>query len=312
MEHTHNNAIFGPVPSRRLGLSLGIDLLTFKTCSLDCLYCELGLTTSRTCQRGRFRDYQDVLRQVEKRLRELDRQPDSLTISGSGEPTLHLDLSKTLDGLRLISPVKRVVITNSTLMSLPEVRNDLSKADIVAPSLDAISQEVFARLNRPAPGIKVADMVKGLIAFREQYSGQIWLEILLVPGINDSPKELDKLREAARRISPDVIQLNTIVRPPALPGFAPVEAKRLAAIAASFELPTQAITSSQAQGVSDNARPEQIILHTIQMRPSTLPDLQQISRLSHEELTQLLQKLTSEGRIKTEIYDGRRYYRGLI
>jgi wyosine [tRNA(Phe)-imidazoG37] synthetase (radical SAM superfamily) len=306
-------AVFGPVPSRRLGLSLGIDLLEFKTCSLDCLYCELGLTTCLTALRGRWRDYRQVAAQVGRRLGQLSQPPDCLTISGSGEPTLHLDLGLLLEELGQLSPLRRVVLTNSTLLHDPQVRRDLARADLLVPSLDAVSPQVFAALNRPAPGLDPPKMIQGLMDLRQEFSGPIWLEILLVAGINDQESELDKLRRAAAAIQPDLIQLNTITRPPALPGAAPLEPERLAALAASFALPSQAIAPSQARGAQEQGparQREDIIAQTIAMRPCTIPDLLQASGLSLPELEAILQSLGRQERVEIEDYQGRRYYRG--
>ena len=306
------NAVFGPVASRRLGLSLGIDLLNFKTCSLNCVYCELGLTSHLTMERGRFRDYQDVLGQVEERLTQLDTPPDSLTLAGSGEPTLHMDLSKTLQGLRTISPIRRVVLTNSTLMHLPEVRRDLSQADIVVPSLDAVSMEVFNKLNQPAAGLNPQAMVDGLIRFRQQYAGQIWLEILLVKGINDHQAELELLRRAVKDIAPDILQLNTIVRPPAVSGFLPVPQHELEQIADSFELPAQVAGQSAAQPSLDAAELKNIITQTTNMRPCTMEDLMQISGHTKQDLEKALAELLADGHLQQEDFDGRAYFRGVL
>ncbi len=304
-------AVFGPVASRRLGLSLGIDLLDFKTCSLNCVYCELGLTNKLTLERGRFRPYASVLAQVEARLGELNIPPDSLTLAGSGEPTLHLDLGKVLDGLAAMSGSRRVVLTNATLVHLPEVRADLCKADIIAPSLDAISPEVFKKINQPAQGLNPQAMVDGLISLRGEFSGLIWLEILLVKGLNDTPQELEKLRRAVKAIKPDLLQLNTIVRPPALPGFAPLKADELEAVAVYFDGPVAVAQSSAAAGGGDNAGMADIIVQSARMRPCTLEDLAQISGCPPEKLKPLLAGLQQSGRLESLLFDGRQYFRGL-
>jgi wyosine [tRNA(Phe)-imidazoG37] synthetase (radical SAM superfamily) len=306
------SALFGPVPSRRLGLSLGIDLLDRKTCSLDCVYCELGLTTHLTSRRGRWRDYRQVLAQVQNCLSSRQRMPDSLTVSGSGEPTLHLDLGLLLEGLGRITPARRVVITNSTLLHLPQVRRDLSKADLLMPSLDALSPAVFAALNRPSSGLHPQKMLRGLMDLRQEFSGPIWLEILLVAGLNDQEEELDLLRRAAADLRPDLVQLNTIVRPPALTAYAPVSAARLAALAASFDPPAAVIAPSQAQnkpqeGAED--RMEDIIIQTIRMRPCTSRDLSKATGLSRPLLQDALRRLLARGAIEIKDYAGRRYYR---
>jgi wyosine [tRNA(Phe)-imidazoG37] synthetase (radical SAM superfamily) len=294
---------------------LGIDPLDFKTCSLDCVYCELGLTTRLTGRRGRWRDYRQILTQVKNCLSQMKRIPDSLTVSGSGEPTLHLDLGALLEGLGQLSPARRTVITNSTLLHLPQVRRDLGKADLLMPSLDALSPPVFAALNRPAPDLNPQKMLRGLMDLRQEFSGPIWLEILLVAGINDQEEELDKLRRAAADLRPDLVQLNTIVRPPALAAYAPVSAPRLAALAAGFDPPAVVISPPQAPNSPREEagnEAEDVIIRTVRMRPCTGRDLLNVTGLNRILLQSSLRRLLAQGAIEIQDYAGRRYYRGKI
>jgi wyosine [tRNA(Phe)-imidazoG37] synthetase (radical SAM superfamily) len=303
--------VFGPVASRRLGLSLGIDLLDFKTCSMNCIYCELGLTTNLSSQRRRSNDYRQALAQVEHRLSQLQRPPDALTLAGSGEPCLHLDLGRTLQGLRDLTPIKTVVLTNSSLIPDPTVRRELAHADIVIPSLDAASQEVFIRVNRPAPGIMVRDIVRGLAALRQEFQGQIWLETLLVQGVNDAPAELEKLRAAIKFINPDLLQLNTIVRPPAEKEFLPVSNDRLQKIAQQFDLPVEISGARPLAPAADSAEAADIIIHTTRMRPCTIDDLAQISGLDLPALRKMLTEMQEQGKVRSLEFDQRLYFRGL-
>lgn len=202
--------LFGPVLSRRLGLSMGVDLLRYKTCNLDCVYCELGKTACITTCRDRFVPWQKVLREIEFRR---DEPFDHLTFAGSGEPTLSLDLGEIVARARQMIDSPVAVITNSTLLSNSAVRKEVAAADVVLPSLDAASQKAFLAINRPAPGMLAAEMIQGLKDFRKEFSGEIWLEVMLVRGINDHEAEL--IAQAAASTEPDRIQLNTVVRPPA-------------------------------------------------------------------------------------------------
>ncbi|MDD1749327.1 MAG: radical SAM protein [Methanothrix sp.] len=204
--------LFGPVLSRRLGLSMGVDLLKYKTCNLDCVYCELGRTACTTSCRDRFVPPQKVIKEIEQRRGE---PFDHLTFAGSGEPTLSLDLGEIVTRAKNIVDSPVAVITNSTLLSNPAVRKEVAAADVVLPSLDAASQKAFLSINRPASGLQAAEMIQGLKDFRKEFSGEIWLEVMLVRGINDQEAEL--IARAAESTQPDRIQLNTVVRPPAEP-----------------------------------------------------------------------------------------------
>ena len=204
--------LFGPVLSRRLGLSMGVDLLKYKTCNLDCVYCELGRTACLTACRDRFVPRERVLKEIELRR---DEPFDFLTFAGSGEPTLSLDLGQVVSRAKRMIDSPVAVITNSTLLSSPTVRKELAAADVVLPSLDAASQEAFMAINRPARGLLAGEMIQGLKDFRREYSGEIWLEVMLVRGINDHDAE--RIARAAESTEPDRIQLNTVVRTPAEP-----------------------------------------------------------------------------------------------
>jgi wyosine [tRNA(Phe)-imidazoG37] synthetase (radical SAM superfamily) len=306
-----DQAVFGPVPSRRLGLSLGVDLLWPKTCSLDCLYCELGTTTRLTAGRGRFRDAQAVLAQVEDRLAQLDSPPDFITLAGSGEPSLHLDLGLVLGRLRQMSPARLAVLTNATLVDDAQVREELCLADLLVPSLDAVSPQVFRRLNRPAQGLDPAAMIEGLVALRRRFSGQMWLEILLVEGLNDTPRELEALMAAAARIAPDKVQLNTVVRPPAVGGTRPVDDERLAAIAAGFPLPTEVIAPPRGQAQGDRGALAEQVVEMTRRRPCTRADIEAMSALGPQETQRLLDELLDQGRLRREPFGARLFYRGV-
>lgn len=204
--------IFGPVLSRRLGLSMGVDLLPSKTCNMDCNYCEIGGTTRLTMCRERFFPERRILREIQAASRQ---EFDHLTFAGSGEPTLHLGLGEIIRSAKRFVDRPIAVITNSSLLSDEKVRSEVAEADLVLPSLDAATQPVFETVNRPAPGIRIEDIIEGLKAFRREYSGQIWLEVMLVRDVNVAEAPL--IAKAAQEIEPDRIQLNTVVRPPPEP-----------------------------------------------------------------------------------------------
>lgn len=211
--------IFGPVNSRRLGKSQGIDLLPFKTCSLDCIYCECGWTTHKTLERREWVDTDVVLAELDE---VLGASPDLdyVTFSGSGEPTLHSGIGRVIAHLKSRYPQYRVaVLTNGTLLGDAGVQTDLHAADLVVPSLDAATRKAFARVCRPVRGVHVESIIEGIAAFRQSYSGLLLLEMFIAPGINDGEAELAAFKAAALRIAPDAIQLNFLDRPAPEPGL---------------------------------------------------------------------------------------------
>lgn len=308
---SNHEAVFGPVPSRRLGMSLGVDLLLPKTCSLNCRYCELGPTTKLTTRRAVYRDPDQVLEQVRRRLAELDYAPDYLTLAGSGEPCLHSDLGRVLAELKRLEAGQVAVLTNSTLCPDPRVRAELAEADLLVPSLDAVSQDVFRRLNRPALGLKTQEIVEGLVALRREFPGQIWLEILLVEGINDSPEEIDGLLAAAERIAPDKVQLNTVVRPPALAGTRPLSFERLQEIARRFAVPAEVIAPPQTRAAGDHGELADEVVQTCRRRPLTLEDVAAFSGLTPARARELVESLVARGRLRREDFGDRVFFRGI-
>ncbi|MGA7875166.1 MAG: radical SAM protein [Desulfoferrobacter sp.] len=208
--------IFGPVPSRRLGRSLGIDVIPYKTCSFDCVYCESGHTTHLTVKRQAFVMPDLVLQELTDYFRKYPQGAEVITFSSAGEPTLYKPLGELLRKIKKQLPsLPLVVLTNGSLLWDPEVRKDLMVADRVVPSLDAATIEVFERINAPHPSLELSTIKEGLSAFRKDYRGQFYLEVLLVSGYNDQPQHLRQLRRFIEQLNPDQVELNTVVRPPA-------------------------------------------------------------------------------------------------
>ncbi|MDR2734651.1 MAG: radical SAM protein [Spirochaetota bacterium] len=209
--------IFGPVRSRRLGLSLGIDLLPYKTCNLDCGYCECGATTHKTSSRKIWTPTETIIAEV---VSWMNAHPEALrgqtltcTLAGAGEPTLHSEFGLLGYRLKELYPAIRLaLITNGLLFTDAPVRRDACIFDLVLPSLDAATQETFEKINKPEEGYAIEDIIAGLAAFRQEYTGTLWLEIFIVPGVNDQERELALLREAVLRIMPDRVQLNSLDR----------------------------------------------------------------------------------------------------
>lgn len=202
--------IFGPVPSRRLGISLGIDLVKEKTCNLDCVFCECGATPTWTIQRGVFVPFEEVMEELDQTLQEIG--PDYITFSGSGEPTLSLDLGKAIDYIRAHHEVKIAVITNSALLFQPEVLEEVKKADLVMPSLHTIKQEVFEKIVRPFPGYNIERILQGLQALSSTFQGDIDLELFLIEGVNTSWEDLYQYANFVKNLSYRKLQLNSLDR----------------------------------------------------------------------------------------------------
>ena len=225
--------LYGPVHSRRLGLSLGISLIPHKVCNFDCLYCQLGKTPKKFTTRDAYNPAEGIVEELKTWLLDPAHEPQKLsfiTLAGTGEPTLHLHIAEIIAAIKKISMLPVAVITNASLLDNPQVRESLLAAALIVPSLDAVDEELFIKINRPAEGIKLTRIIEGLIKLRKEFKGQIWLEIMLVKGINDTDKHIYALKEIVQRINPDRIQLNSPVRTTAEEGVLSVEKERLKAI----------------------------------------------------------------------------------
>jgi len=306
------SCIFGPVRSRRLGRSLGIDLLPFKTCNLDCIYCECGTTTEKTATRADRIENGTVIEELDLWLANHP-APDWITFAGSGEPLLHRSLGSLVRLIRERHPDMRLaLLTNGLLLSDPEARRDACLFDLVLPSLDAALQESFATINRPLPGTLVSGYIEGLEKFRNEFSGSIWLEIFIVPGINDAPEDITALKNALARIRPERIQLNSLDRPGTVPGLEAATRTRLLELAAALERPNVEIISraNLSDAGTDVPEPEaeKRILVTVLRRPSTADDLALSSGLKPEQLELLLHDMLVRGQLVNRVIDGNLFY----
>ncbi|MCF8091376.1 MAG: radical SAM protein [Desulfotignum sp.] len=291
--------LFGPVLSRRLGVSLGVDLVTHKICSLDCVYCECGKTTCMTKARQQYVPCETVCRELDNYWAH-NEDPDHITFSGSGEPTLNQGLGQVIAYIKEKKPGIRVaVLTNATLMTDPRVRAELTLADLVVPSLDAASQPVFCRVNRPCAGINPTDIIDGLTDFAKTFSGQIWLEIFILPGINDTQEELSLLKTAIRKIRPHRVQLNTLDRPGTESSLRPASQRALDRVIRILDEKNVEIIARTAvrAGVTQSKDPASVVLKTIHRRPCTKQDLAAVLGLPEKEIEQLLADLAAKGRI---------------
>lgn len=304
----HRLRIYGPVPSRRLGLSLGVDILPYKTCSFNCIYCQLGPGRRTFHRRKTFVSTEEVVSQVRKALRRAGRV-ESITFSGSGEPTIHAGLGRMIREIKKITNVPVTVLTNSSFLTQPAVRRDLLAADLVVPSLDAASTLIFNRINRPHPSISLGRIIDGLAAFRKAYQGKIWLEIMLVKGLNDSPAHLRALKKALARIRPDKVQLNTVVRPPAEPEARPLSTRELAGICRELGPRCEVVASFRGRKSAAGRRQTPLrVLGLVERRPATADDLRRSLGLDRKTLEAALDRLLRWGRIRKVRHDGQHFY----
>lgn len=300
--------VYGPVPSRRLGYSLGIDILPFKTCSLNCVYCQLGRETKTTTRRKAYFSVEDILTQVAQALRS-GRRIDYLTFSGSGEPTLNKNLGILIRGIKKMTTIPVAVLTNGTLLIRKDVRQELLAADLVVPSLDAAWPEMFQEVNRPHPSLKASGLVWGLMKFHKEFQGRLWLEIMLVKGINDSPAHLQALKEVFEAIRPDRVQLNTVVRPPAECQAAPLSLDDLKRIKNVFgdiaEIAVPFDDKSQAKG--GGSLGEAIVI-MLERRPLTADDISLALGRHRDEVLKTLDALNKKNRIRETSHEGKTFY----
>ena len=209
------NYVFGPVPSRRLGQSLGIDTIPLKTCNWNCVYCQLGRSVPLTNKRREYVPVNDILAEAEQVLKaHKDGEIDWVTFVGSGEPTLHSRLGELIRGVKNMTALPVAVITNGSLLYLPEVRQELSAADAILPTLDAGTAELYRKINRPHPQITFERLVDGLAAFRGEYQAKLWVEVMLVRGLNDSLQAIEDIAKILERVKPDAVHINLPTRPP--------------------------------------------------------------------------------------------------
>lgn len=293
--------LFGPVPSRRLGTSLGIDLVPHKTCSLNCIYCECGKTTNLTIERKEYIPLDEIINELNQFLK--NNPPlDYITFSGAGEPTLYSKLGEISDFLKEnYSEYKTALLTNSTLLHDNKVQNEIKNIDLILPSLDAASDKSFKIINRPHKNIKNKKIINGLINFSKVFKGKIWIEIFIIPGINDSANELNLFKKLLLKIKPDKIQLNSLDRPGTEKWTKKASYDDLNRVKnLLYPLPVDIISDfeSSARNLFEKENMENRILSILERRPCTLDDLEKISGLSINEINKFLKLLLENNKIK--------------
>jgi wyosine [tRNA(Phe)-imidazoG37] synthetase (radical SAM superfamily) len=303
--------VFGPVPSRRLGMSLGVDIVPFKTCTFDCVYCQLSVTTKKSVDRDDFVPVDDVLAEI-KEVIESGKHVDFITFSGSGEPTLNSKLGEMIRRVKAFTDTPIAVITNGSLLYKKDVRDDLNEADLVVPSLDAISDASFSKVNRPHNDITAKMLIDGLRKFAHNYRGKLWLEIMIVKGINDNRDELKQIADIIREFRLDKIQLNTVVRPPAEDFAMPLTLVEMHEIAGLFDDRVEVIADFDKipKHVSYNEESiEDRIVALVKRRPCTADDISSSLGLHKIEVIKHVDHLLRAGSIDQTNRDGRVYYK---
>lgn len=319
--------IFGPVNSRRLGRSLGIDILPAKICNFDCIYCEVGPTTRLICERGEYVPTDSIIAEVEEYFADPERSSlvDVVTVTASGEPTLHSGLGRIIRFLKEKTGKPVAVLVNGTNLGDEDVAADLSYADVVIPSLDTALPGSFRKLNRPAHCVDLDEMIEGLVRFSNQYDGELWLEILFAEGINDGDEEIEALAEVIGRMKLSRVQLNTVARPPLEKFARPVSRERLREIAQQLSsVPGVPRVDIIAHGMSVFAKGGEVdadhgrtsdkdlvdeILQMLKRRPCTAVDINRTFLIGGpEKVEQLLEPLVLSGTLEKRIHGDKIFY----
>ncbi len=300
--------LFGPVPSRRLGRSLGIDVTPFKRCSFDCVFCQLGCTTHLVTERDEFVPFDEVCSELERWLAE-EGAADVITFAGSGEPTLYSRLGELIDFIKVRTDIPVIVLSNGTLLYRPDVRGETARADIVKVSLSAWDDESFQTINRPAPDLSFEMLLAGERNFRSVFSGQLWLEVFLMEGINAAPEQVQQIAEVVAKIHPDKIHLNTAVRPPAEAMAKPVAAEKLEALCNFFTPRAEVIASFDvAPAAATGELSVDGLVCLIHRHPSTAAQLAALSGADVAAVQAALAPLVEEGKLQTEAREGEVFY----
>ena len=301
--------LFGPVPSRRLGRSLGVDLVPFKTFSFECIFCQLGRTTHKTAERREYAPADAILGELADWLKS-GGEADVITLAGSGEPTLNSEFGRIIEFVRRKSSIPVALLTNGSLLSDPEVRRQAAQADIVKVSLSAWNTASLQRINRPHPGLDFARLVEGQRQFRREFQGRLWMEVFLVWGLNTAARDVSAVARWAKQIHPDKIQLNTAVRPPCEAFARLVPPNRMKALARLFAPPADVIAEYSSDRSAGVQATEIEVLAMIERRPCTLDQICRVFGLHRNEAAKYTGKLVRTGQAREQRREGRIYYLG--
>ncbi len=300
--------VFGPVPSRRLGRSLGVDLVPPKTCSFDCIYCQIGRTTNKTIERKEYVPFDIVIKQIRQALKK-NVKPDYITLAGSGEPTLYSRMGELIDAIHSLTDVPVDILTNGSLFWDKQVLEEAIKADLIIPSLDVGDADMLEKINRPACELDFDKIVLGLERLCERCRDKVWLEIFIVKGINDNIEHVGKIAKIAKRLKPAKVQLNTAVRPTAESYAVALQKEQLNQLAELFVPKAEIIADFPEAELSEgsSARADEII-EMLKRRPCTLDDIAKGLGVVRNEIIKIVEVLTRENKIQTEYKSNKLYY----
>ncbi len=310
MNRTTFKHLYGPVPSRRLGRSLGIDLVPYKVCSYDCIYCQLGSTSSTTSVRMEYIPNADILEEL-KQILATGITPDYISLAGSGEPTLHSRIGDLIRNIKAMTSIPVAVLTNGSLLWMQEVQEALLAADLVLPSLDAGDETVFQQVNRPDHTISFDRMVSGLIEFSKRFQGEIWLEVFLLAGLTDTECEVSKIAALAKRIHPTRVQLNSVYRPPAESYARGLTFEQLQPLTKLFSGTVEIISEAsdypaKEPAMYDTSRQDEI-LSLVSRRPCTANDIASGLGMHPNDVLKQIGLLISSGKLQPTS-DNRGFY----
>ncbi|WP_027178373.1 radical SAM protein [Maridesulfovibrio bastinii] len=314
--------VFGPVMSGRLGLSLGLDLLGDRVCSMDCVYCEVGKTSNLTSERRPYVRAAEILDELENWKNEKHELPDVVTLGGLGEPTLNSEMSEVIRGVKKLFPsIPVAVLTNATTMTDPGVRRELAEVDVILPSMDSLVPSEFRAVNRPCAGTDPVEVAEALIEFRKEFKGKIFLEVLLAEGYNDSLQNLELMADFRKRLRPDRVDVVTLTRPGTLENSRPVKKevmelwkKELDAApkkerdCGSGEKAEKRSGTVSSQNNGGDADAYDRIQASLTRRPQTAAQLEQALGISNEEVREVLIRLKQGGNLMERSGSGDIFY----
>lgn len=299
--------VFGPVLSKRLGKSLGIDVIPHKTCSYNCIYCQLGSEENTKISSANYYSVDEIIYELKEALLN-NKNIDYITFAGSGEPTLYKDLKKLIYEIKQITDIPVCIITNGSLLYKQEMRSDLLMADLVIPSLDAGNIDTFKIIDKPNKDIDFDKMVNGLIEFRRIFKGEYWLEVFLLKDINDCKEELDDIIKIVNKINPDIVQLVTATRrtadekAKALNDEEMQEAKKYFEANCSIKIEVPSV--SENSKVNTKEITEEDIINFLIRQPDTLRMIAMSFNEDEIKVSELLKTLVESGKVREELVNG--------
>ncbi len=299
--------VFGPVPSRRLGRSLGINNIPDKICTYACIYCQIGTTLRMEIKRRKFYDPKFIYEEVERKLNGKNENIDYITFVPDGEPTLDANLGKITEMLKDFG-ISLAILTNSSLITREDVQNDLTNFDFISFKVDAVSEELWRKIDRPHKNLRVEDILNAILDFRRDFSGKIVTETMLIGGI-DYSKEIPRLVDFLGHLSPDIAYIAVPTRPPAEPWVKPADEHILNYAFAEFSkvVKTEFLIGYEGNEFSATGNFEEDLLSITAVHPMREDAVLTLLERCGEDLS-TLQRLVDDGKIIVVEYRGEKYY----